>query len=48
MYRSCVIVTEPFRENVLVNNFDSLEVDKWGLYSVLESILPGVQFVYCF
>ena len=43
-----VVVTDPFLKNVLVNNFYRLEVDKWALYSILENILPGVQFIYCF
>lgn len=43
-----VVVTDPFLKNVLVNNFYRPEVDKWALYSVLENILSGVQFIYCF
>lgn len=43
-----IVVTEPFLKNVLVTNFYRLELDKWVLYSVLENILPSVQFIYCF
>lgn len=42
MYGYYVRVIELFFKYVFVNNFDRLEVDKWVLYLILESILFGV------